>query len=46
MIMMLRFPFLLSYKLIHFNEYDVSTVFEDAFGKFCRFPFLDPGPHN
>jgi hypothetical protein len=46
MIIMLRFSFLLSYKLMQNNEYDVSTVFEDVFGKFCRFPILDTGPHN
>ena len=46
MIMIRIFPFLLSYKLIQNNEYDISTVFEDAFGKFRRFPILDTGPHN
>jgi hypothetical protein len=44
--MMLRFPFLLYYKLIEKNECNVSTVFEDAFGKFSRFLILDTGPHN
>jgi hypothetical protein len=43
---MLRFQFLLYYKLIQNNECDVSTDFEDAFGKFSRFSILDTGPHN